>query len=210
MLNLEQALFLIRSSVNAAYSLANFQGFNNVVSQWSPPLGKIFSGKHSPFPATFRPRGLQCSCWQLFAQSPTAVTCPVHPVPCSQCCSSAQPSPGFASSVLCHWGVTGTVEEVLSTVTFRTSCVIYHGKWHFLFLVWARQKKCHCPNLQYLILLMVCSCLHKLQCLGLLVFFSCKAVTKKKKYYWGLASKIYLFFKMHAVTHMSIKWSHKP
>lgn len=150
MLNLEQALFLIRSSVNAAYSLANFQGFNNVVSQLSPPLGKIFSGKHSPFPATFRPRGLQCSYWQLFAQSPTAVTCPVHQTALTQCPAASaaaqhSPHPGFASSVLCHWGVTGTVEEVLSTVTFRTSCVIYHGKWHFLFLVWVRQKKCHCP-----------------------------------------------------------------
>lgn len=77
MLKLEWALFSIRSLVNAVYSLANFQGFNNMVSQWSPPLGKI-SGKHSPFPATFRPSRLQFSCWQLFAQSPTAVTCPAH------------------------------------------------------------------------------------------------------------------------------------
>lgn len=127
-----------------------------MVCQWSSPLGKMFSGKHSPFPATFRPRRLQCSCWQLFAQSPTAVTCPVDQTIRSQCpaaCGTrAQPLQLCTAltrvCVICSVSlrdIAGTGEEVLSTATFRTSCVVYHGKWHFLVLVWARQKKYHCP-----------------------------------------------------------------
>lgn len=213
MLNLEWALFLIRSSVNAAYSLANFQGFNNVVSQWSPPLGKIFSGKHSPFPATFRPRRLQCSCWQLSAQTPTAVTCPVHqtiltlcPAACAEPCTALTRVCIICSvSLRCHWHCGG------SAFNSHFQNQLCHLSWQMAFPVFglSEAEKVSLPYLQYLILLMVHSYLYKLQCLELLIFFSCKAITKNKNYYWRLASKIYFLLKMHVVTLMDIKRSHK-
>lgn len=196
MLKLEQALFLVRSLVNAAYSLANFQGFNNMVSQWSPPLGKI-SGKHSPFPATFRPRSLQCSCWQLFAQSPAAVPCPVQQSICTQCpaaCAArARPlqlctaSLGSTSSLLCHWHWGGTA------FSSHLQIQLCHLSWQMAFPVFGLSKavKVSLPYLQYLILFLR-SYLHKFQCLKLLVFFSCKAITKKKNYYFS-QQNLFLF-----------------
>lgn len=154
MLKLKSALFLIRMLVNAVYSWANFQWLNNMVSLWSFPLGKIFSGKLSLFPATFRLRRLQYSCWRLFAQSQTAVSCPVHKTVLTglkQAATVALNSTNlrFTSSAFCisRGDISMNWEEVLSTVTFGTSCVIYHGKRHFLLLVWGRQRKCRWSNL---------------------------------------------------------------
>lgn len=106
-----------------------------------------------------------------------------HPVPCSQCCSSAQPSPRVciicSVSLKCHWHCGG------SAFNSHFQNQLCHLSWQMAFPVFglSEAEKVSLPHLQYLILLMMRSCLRKLQCLGLLVFFSCKAITKKKNYY---------------------------
>lgn len=93
-----------------------------------------------------------------------------------------------ASSLLCHWHWGGTAFNS----HFQNQ--LCHLSWQMAFPVFGLSKavKVSLPYLQYLILFLVRSYLHKLQCLGLLVFFSCKAISKKKTYYFS-QENLYIF-----------------